>query len=137
MQKNKANTFLTPEGLIMMGLAFFFDIIGPAIVYSLVFIPVVGAVFAFILSELFDLLGLLLIGGWMWFRSSTKETQSNIPQRRISQKVKKLNRAEMKTAKWAKRLKWLRPLLIISELVPAIDFLPDWTIVVYLELKYS
>ena len=137
MEEDKTNAFFTLEGLIMMGVAIFFDLIGFA-TPILALIPVVGTIITFILNEILDLIALATIGGWLWFRASKREVQVNTSRiKKPTKRVKQLAKTEAKTAKWAKRLKWLRPLLIFSELIPVIDFLPDWTITVYLELKYS
>ncbi|MDO8655558.1 MAG: hypothetical protein Q7R48_04105, partial [bacterium] len=43
--------------------------------------------------------------------------------------------AAEKAAKIAKRLKWLKPLAFIGELVPYVGVLPMWSFMVYSELQ--
>jgi hypothetical protein len=43
--------------------------------------------------------------------------------------------AKVSASKWAKRMKWLRPILIFAEFIPYVGALPYWTICVFAELK--
>ena len=111
------SAFLSPIGIIMLGVAVFADVSE----FLVEFIPIVGQ----ILSILIDICALLIIGGWMYFKSGVIKA----PKKTIA----KIGKA----AKWAKRLKWIRPLCIIIEMIPIIGSAPAWTIAVYLELKYG
>jgi len=87
-------------------------------------IPYVGQV----LSVIMDIVGLVFIGSWMWFRSSAKSI--TVP-RGTGERIAKLS-------KWAKRLKWIRPLCIVIEMIPIFSsYLPLWILVVWFELKYN
>ncbi len=101
-----AGAFLNP-GYIMLVLAIALDIIS--------FIP--------ILNILAAIIGTIFIGGWTLFRSHTASVTKGT--------AKKLG----KVSKWAKRMKWLRPLVIVLECIPLIGALPCWTILVYFELQ--
>ena len=115
--------FSSVVGFTMMSLAAFVDI-------SELFaelIPGAGT----ILSIIIDLAALLFIGGWMVLRSGrigfipTKTRKRTIP-------------ILAKRARWLKRLKWLRPLLIGTDMIPIIgSIIPGWIVAVYLELKYG
>jgi len=117
MENENAGAFFSPAALIMLSLAALADL--GELVINL--IPVVGQ----IVSILIDIMAVVIIGGWMWFRSG-QITTSQKTQQRIA-----------KFAKWAKRLKWLRPLLIILEFIPIVGALPLWILAVYFELKNS
>ncbi len=114
-------SLLTPEAVAMLGVALFCDISE----ILLAFIPVVGVILSFVV----ELIALIFIGGWMLFRSGTVTSKRELK--------KTISKAAKNAAKWGKRLKWLKPLTIIIEMIPGLDFLPMWTIAVYLELKYG
>ena len=109
-----AESLLSPEGIIMMSVAVGLDLAG--LVDA---IPVIGN----ILSYFIDFLGIILIGTWTYFRSQSFQATGKATAR-IG-----------KAAKWAGRLKWLRPLLFIGELIPVVGALPLWTLLVYFELQ--
>lgn len=114
----KAGIFFSPQGFIMLSIAVFVD--GGELLIE--HIPYVGQ----FLSVLLDIFALVFIGGWMWLRSST----ITVPQ--------KTGTRIAKITKWTRRLKWLRPLCFIIELIPIFSsYLPLWILVVWLELKYS
>lgn len=72
-----------------------------------------------------DIIGLIFIGGWTYFRSQTIKVTRGA-------KVRLTTRA----LKLAERLKWLKPMFFISEFIPYIGgVLPSWTLIVYFELK--
>ena len=104
---------ISPEGLIMLFTALFLDVIGFILV-------------TFLLDDLgvTDIIGSLVIGGWILFRSGS-----------FSGKSKPSGAG--KTAKMAQKMKWIRPLCIISEWIPYVGALPSWTILVYFELTNS
>lgn len=110
----EAGALFSPEGILMMGLAVGLDLVG-----FVELIPVAGS----ILSYVPDILGLLIIGGWQIFRSQTISAPGRAGARagQVAQK--------------AKKLKWLRPLLIVGEFIPIVGTLPCWTIAVWFELK--
>jgi len=103
--------FFSPEGIFMMSLAVLVDIVE-------LFIPLEPI-------DPIDIFAFLFFGGWMLVRSGSLRVS-----KRTATKIGKL-------AKWAKRLKWLRPVLFIGEMLPLVGNAPLWTIVVYLELKHG
>ena len=114
VETQKTGVLFSPEGAIMLGAAGFLDLLG--LVDS---IPGIGQM----LSYIPDFLGIFIIGGWTLYRSQTMKTTHRATQR--------LGKA----AKMGRRLKWLRPLLILGEFVPIAGIAPLWLLVVYLELK--
>lgn len=113
-----AGVFFGPEGVIMMAVAIFVDLSE----FLVEFIPGIGQ----IISILIDIFAVLFIGGWMYVRSGTIKITGKTAVR-IG-----------KALKWAKRIRWLRPLCFVLECIPGIvGSLPLWIIIVYLELKYS
>ena len=110
---------LSPEGIIMLSMALLVD--GGELLVE--FIPYVGQ----IISIVIDIFAVLFFGFWMWFRSGT----ITVPK----ETGKRIAKATAKVTKWAKRMKWLRPLCFIIELIPiGSSFLPLWILIVYLEL---
>lgn len=106
--------FFGPEGVIMMTVAIALDLVGLILLI-------------FGLDDFFitDILGIFFIGGWILFRSGTMKV------------TKKAGAKMAKAAKWAKRVRWLRPLLIFAEFIPYVGALPCWILLVYSELKYG
>ena len=113
----KVGVFFGPEGVIMMTAAIFIDLSE----FLVEFIPGIGQ----IISILIDVFAVLFIGGWMYVRSGTVKITGKTAAR------------VGKALKWAKRIRWLRPLCFVLECIPGIGSLPLWIIIVYLELKYS
>ena len=109
--------FLTPAALVMLSFAFFVDVSE----FLVEFIPVAGQ----IISIAIDIIAVIFIGLWTYFRSGTMQVTGKAAGRMT------------KAAKWAKRMKWLRPLCIVLEMIPVVGSLPLWILVVYLELKSS
>lgn len=99
----------SPEGVIMMIIATVIDLLD------------------FFTGSFFvvDIFAIALIGGWMLFRSGQLKVTKGAGARMA------------KAAKWAKRLRWIRPLFILIEFIPVVGMLPLWIILVYFELKYS
>lgn len=130
--------FLAPEGFLMISMAIFVDL---SEVLVEVFLPGPGH----IISVIIDLGAIVIIGGWMFFRSFLKGREMgrlppSLGKRSKIMREKGLEaaaRAAQKAEKWGKRLRWLRPLLVITEMIPVIGSIPGWTIAVYLELKYG
>ena len=104
---------MSPEGCLMLSLAVIIDCAG-----LIEFIPIAGNVISWIL----DITGLIIIGGWMLYRSH----QVSAPAR-----------AQKKVASLAKKAKNLRPLMILLEFIPFVGIFSWWTIAVYMELKSS
>jgi hypothetical protein len=113
------NALWSPEGVLMMTTAvsvdvaeFFFDLI-----------PVVGLAISFVI----DIFALLFFGAWMLFRSGAVRVPAKTGKRLVG------------AMKWAKKMRWLRPLLVIFEFIPVLVFesFTWWTILIYLELKHS
>ncbi|MCH8741350.1 hypothetical protein IH779_00330 [Patescibacteria group bacterium] len=113
-EAQKQGALFSPEGILMLTLAVLVDLAG-----LIDLIPVIGN----ILSYGVDIFGLIFIGGWMFFRSQTVQVTGRAAGRMG------------KIAKWAKKMKWLRPLLIIGEFIPIVGILPLWIIAVYFELQ--
>lgn len=128
-QIRKAGALISPEGLIMLGLAVFIDA-GEAL---LDLIPLVGNA----LSVALDIFAVFFFGFWMWFRSGSIQITSKMASRVKAAKIK-VEAKIAKSAKWAKRLKWLRPLCFVIEVLlgPLSSLLPFWALVVYMELKH-
>lgn len=110
-QEEKTGVLFSPEGLLMLTLAVIVDLAGLA-----EFIPVVGTIISFVS----DMVGIIFIGGWMFFRSQT---------------VTVTKRAAVRATRALRWLRWLRPLAFVGEFIPFVGILPLWTIIVYLELK--
>ncbi len=107
-EEERGGTFISPEGVLMLTLAIIFDVGG-----LVEFIPIIGTFFSF----LSDIIGLLVIGGWTFFRSQTVAVTKRAATR------------------GTRVLRWLRPLAFIGEFIPFVGILPLWTVVVYFELK--
>lgn len=103
----RKGALFTPEGIIMLSIAFIIDIID----------------FLILSIVIMDIAAFLVIVPWIYFHSQ-----------RISVTRGAAGRLG-KAAKWAKKMRWLRPLLVITECIPIIGMLPLWTLVVYYELK--
>lgn len=117
METARAGIFLSPEGFIMMSTAALVDVVE-------LFIP-------FEPIDPVDIFAIVFFGAWMVFRSMIKGRR---PEVRVPTKT--AARVE-RTIKWAKRLKWLRPVLFILEMIPIIGAGPFWVVAVYLELKHG
>ncbi len=125
---------MTPEGIIMMGVAAVLDLIGLLLIL-------------FVLDDFWitDIVGTTIIGGWLFFRSGTTPS---LPERAKKETEKEAEKAAAKAAKKAaektvqkagakaaKSGRWLKPLLLgLSEWVPYLGVIPFWTILVYSEL---
>jgi len=117
----KAGALFGPAGIIMLSMALLVDV-GEFLVE---FIPYVGQ----IISIAIDIFAVLFFGFWMWFRSGTITVPKKTGER--------IAKVTAKVTKWAKRMKWLRPLCFIIELIPIFSSpLPLWILIVYLELVY-
>jgi len=115
IEVKKMGAFFSPEALIMFMIAGFLDLIG----LVLLILDFVGIGLA--LSFIPDIIGIILIGSWMYFRSG------NIT---ISQKAGKTIKKSGR--KIFKRL----GLAFLGELIPVFgDIALCWLLVVYFELK--
>jgi hypothetical protein len=85
-------------------------------------IAVIIDVLDFLIGSLFilDIVAILTIGVWIYFHS---------------QQLAVTKGAAARLSKWARRLRWLRPVMIILEFIPIVGMLPLWTLLVYFELK--
>jgi len=103
----KTGALFSPEGVMMLTIAAIIDIID------------------FLIASLWvlDIVAILIIGVWIYSRS-----QQITVTRRAAARLRK-------ATQWARRLRWLRPLLIILEFIPIVGMLPLWVLVVYFELK--
>lgn len=104
---------MTPDGLIMLSFAGLLDLIGWTLII-------------FALDDLFitDIIGTLVIGTWLFFRTGQGATTSRLK----SQAQKGLKK--LFTGKWSK---FLTP--IINEVIPWWgDLMPSWIITVYFNL---
>ncbi len=120
-QLKEVAIFLGPEAIVMLLTAIVFDV-GEVLVEL---IPYAGQ----ILSIIMDIIAVIFFGAWMWFRSG----QMAVPQKT----GERIAKAKTQVTKWSKRLKWLRPLAFVLEMIPVVGALPLWTLVVYFELKYN
>lgn len=126
---------LTPEGVIMMPIAAFLDLIGIGLIL-------------FALDDFFitDIIGTIVIGGWLYFRTGmapsmperveqkAKETAGKVEKGAASTAAKAAD-AEKAIQKVGKSSRWLKPLLCgLGEFVPYLGALPLWTYAVYSEL---
>lgn len=104
---------MSPEGFMLMLIAGTIDSIGIILLF-----------FGLDDFGVTDFAGYSTIGLWMLMRGMgfKKPTAGG-------------GEAAEKAAKIAKRLKWLRPLAFIGELVPYFGALPLWTFLVYSELQ--
>jgi len=118
----KVGALLSPEGIIMLSVAIFVDV-GELVAE---FFPPVGTV----ISIAIDIFAVIFFGFWMWFRSG----MITVPKKTGA----RIAKTTAKVTKWTKRMKWLRPLCFIIELIPiGSSFLPLWILIVYLELVYA
>lgn len=105
---NIGNLF-SPEAVIMLPLAIFIDLIGIILVL-------------FALDDFFitDILGIIIFGSWMFFRSGA--TQSRPQRRKITKKPPPGPGRKLFS-------------VAIKELIPYLGAFPWWTIAVWNELK--
>lgn len=109
-----ANLF-TPGAIFMLIFAVFIDA-GEAF-FEL--IPFVGG----IISVILDVIALVFIGTWMYFRSKG----ITVPEK-TGQRIKS-------TLKSGKKYKWLRPLCMGFEMIPVVSSIaPLWVVAVFIEL---
>jgi|GEM_PF-1939161 len=97
----------SPEGAIMLSIAVVIDIID----------FLIGSFFVL------DIVAIFTIGIWIYFHSQ-RVTVTKGAAARLG-----------KAAQWARRMRWLRPLLVVIEFIPVVGMLPCWILVVYFELK--
>lgn len=107
MADESSGNIFSPAGLLMLPLAGLIDVID-------FFIG------SFILM---DIVAILTIGVWIYFNSQQLKVTKGAAAR-IG-----------KAAKMARRLKWLRPLLIVIEFIPVVGMVPCWILLVYFELQ--
>jgi hypothetical protein len=114
----KMGAFFGAEAIIMFPIAGLLDLIGIILI-------------CFALDDFWiaDIIGILTIGLWTLIRSRVMKVTYRTEAR--------ITKAITKTAKWARRLRWLRPLLVILEFIPYVGAAPCWVLLVYFELKYS
>ncbi len=107
----KGGDLFTLEGILMLSIAIILDLLG-LILFILSFF-IVGIPLSFIL----DIIGLVVIGGWMFLRSG---------------KIKMTKKAAKVSQKILKRL----GLAFVGEVIPFFgDIAFCWTLVVFLELR--
>lgn len=103
----------SPEGFMMMSIAGTIDIIGIILIF-----------FGLDDFGITDFVAYSTIGPWMIMRGSGfKKPRAGGGE------------AAEKVAKIAKRLKWIKPLAFIGELVPYFGALPLWSVSVHTELQ--
>lgn len=109
-----ANLF-TPGAVIMLTFAVLVD--GGEAFFEL--IPFVGG----IISIIIDIVALIFIGAWMYFRS-----KKITPPEKTGQRIKS-------TIKSGKKYKWLKPLCMGFEMIPVVSSIaPLWVVAVFIEL---
>ncbi len=117
MDEYNPTPFFAPEGAVMLFMALMFD----AVDFGVNLFPAIGQ----LASLPLDILALLFFGSWMLLRSGVLKVPTKTAAR------------VGKAAKWARSVRWLRPLLFFLEFVPAVSALPLWVLVVYFEIKYG
>ncbi len=133
-QQSMVEKLTSPEALIMVPVALTLDSIG--IILILVALDDFGIT---------DIVGICTIGAWTFFRSKGQEMKVTGSAKektekavaKIGEKVKKLEQKFPKATKWAKRLKWLKPLSMGLEFIPYVGAAPLWTICVFLTLIHD
>jgi hypothetical protein len=105
---------LTPEGIIMMGLAVTLDVVG--LVINLCALDDCG---------ILDIVGIVIICGWMLFRSQGKSVTA-------TGKTKKQAENFLKKIFTGKNSKFITP--IVGEIIPYVGALPCWTLAVFFEV---
>ncbi len=118
--KGDIGKIMAPEGLVMLSAACFFDI-GELLVEM---IPVAG----WVISAIMDVIAFIFFGLWMKIRGGNVRM------------TKKMATKVGKAAKWLKRMKWMKPVFIVIELLPIPylgSLLPLWILLVYFELVYN
>lgn len=124
--------FLSPEGLIILPFAIIIDAIG-----------IILIIFGLDDFWITDIIAIAIIGGWSYFRSQIKKSNQEMPSlkkiKETRETVKELRAGEkaVKTTSRAKRIKWLKPLAFVGELIPYVGWLPLWTVYVIAELQSS
>ena len=113
----KTSALLGP-GIVMLILAIILDIIG-VICFALNIFFAIGEIPSFIS----DIIGMIFIGGWMFFRSGTAEIPGKA-KKRAENLIRKLFRGKYK--------RFLTPM--VGEVAPFVGVLPFWTLSVYFEL---
>ncbi len=114
----KSMALLRPEGIAMMSLAGILDLIGLICLILDIFFGV-----GEIPSWISDGVGIIFVGGWMFFRAGRVEVPERV-KRGVDKGLRKLFRGKWK--------KFLTP--VIGEVAPFVGALPFWTISVYFEL---
>ena len=128
--------------------AFLNNLFSPAIVLLVLamVLDIIGIILIFFALDDFgitDIIGIVFIGGWILFRSQGREIivskkaeeTAKKSLKKAQEKLKTLAEKEIPQAvKWIKRMKWLKPVLVIAECIPYIGVLPCWTAVVICEM---
>jgi hypothetical protein len=147
MAKSSFEVVTSPEGIIMLPLAIFFDLAG---IICTILIILAGT--GYVAGIIVDIIAISLIMPWSWIRGSFKgggggveETaKSNISSRLEAREAGKAAKATKagkaaatttRAAKIAKMAKWLRILTPIKNRVPGLGLIPTWTPSVWYELK--
>lgn len=123
---------ISPQALIMFPIAILLDLFG--IICLILYLAYgIGGV----LDYIPDLIGLIIITPWCFLHSQqVKVATSKLEAaKRAKKNVAKFEKRIAKSAKWAKKLKWIRPLFIIFEFIHFLGAGPWWTMIVYHELK--
>lgn len=140
MPKTLLEIALNPETMIMLPFAIILDAIGIGLV-----------IFALDDFWITDIIGLIFIGSWSFFRTQFIAAPEAAPiqmpalggKKKTMEQLKEARKAFQETAretakaqktakiaKWGKRLKWL-------EFIPYIGALPLWSVSVYMTIKYT
>ena len=131
-ETRKLGALISPAALIMFPVAILLDLFG---IICLILYLAYGT--GAILDYLPDIIGLIIITPWCFLHS--QQVKSATPKLEVAKTAKKnvgkFEKRIAKSAKWAKRLKWIRPFFIIFEFIPFLGVGPWWTMVVYYELK--
>lgn len=138
---------LTPEGVIMMPIAMILDLVGIILIF-----------FALDDFGITDIVGTIIIGGWLFFRSGTvpslperAKQETGKAEAKVGSAISTAEKAAGGTAEKAaektvqkagtqavKSGRWLKPLLCgLGEWIPYLGVIPFWTYLVYSTLTSS
>ncbi len=122
-----ALNLLSPESVIMLMIAAMLDLAG--IVLICVGLDDFGIT---------DIIGVLVIGGWMLLRGSMSSGDQELTARQLGREAAQKRGERQQIVKRAKSITkrgWLKPFCFIGELIPWVGALPFWVVMVYNELK--
>ena len=133
LSKFSSPSFLA-EAMIMLPIALLIDLAG--FILFLIELFIVTIPFCIAISFIVDGFGIVLIGGWMLFRSGRADIPEGVKKRIKKRAKKQMGGASKKAMKSGKKIGKRLGLSVLGELFPIVgDALPLWTIAVFFELK--